>query len=421
MDYYQRSNAMARMAEILMRNGWEVHNYKSDTSDLMTDYYSPAYWGIDIGIATKGKYIFVCDGKGKSGIEIILNQDERNNYNDKINSLSRQQCDKIEKLQRLADRTTFDGEKLSALEKINRIKDNKSDVTVVEKIKKQLDFPVTNYAWFIWDTEDMCIIKKSVGMNEFGFHGFYETDFKSDGTVEMKNPSHIRFSSDASKVSWIEKAISRVVVINNFVANVSNLDNVERVYKYRDSKKGKQMHFIEKRHVDAEYLENNIGKVYIEYRTNMFVFDEIKVGYRNLTWYKFVKIKKDGDKVSKVGMSSSHSINVESIDNNVFYTGFIGTEYKWMPTTRTFEIENKSEDAVDAVDAEIDDFNIFINNELDGVEVKFNERPSVTMISKLKSLKFRWHPKKKIWYAKNINNRLDNITELLKNRIESYE
>ena len=43
-------DAKARIAHILMNKCWKVYGYKEDKSDIMTDYFDPAYWD---GIATK--------------------------------------------------------------------------------------------------------------------------------------------------------------------------------------------------------------------------------------------------------------------------------------------------------------------------------------------------------------------------------
>lgn len=47
-----------------------------------------------------------------------------------------------------------------------------------------------------------------------------------------------------------------------------------------------------------------------------------------------------------------------------------------------------------------------INNELNGIEIKFDEKPSEDIRSSLKRNGFRWHKVKKVWYAKNNKERL---------------
>ena len=48
-----------------------------------------------------------------------------------------------------------------------------------------------------------------------------------------------------------------------------------------------------------------------------------------------------------------------------------------------------------------------LNQELNGIEVKFDAKPLQATLDGLKKLGFRWHNKKKIWYAKNTPERLE--------------
>ena len=48
-----------------------------------------------------------------------------------------------------------------------------------------------------------------------------------------------------------------------------------------------------------------------------------------------------------------------------------------------------------------------LNQELNGIEVKFDAMPLQATLDGLKKLGFRWHRQKKIWYAKNTPERLE--------------
>lgn len=44
--YYEYQDVGVMIAHKLMAmDGWEVFGYHADHSDMMTDYYDPAYWG----------------------------------------------------------------------------------------------------------------------------------------------------------------------------------------------------------------------------------------------------------------------------------------------------------------------------------------------------------------------------------------
>lgn len=50
---------------------------------------------------------------------------------------------------------------------------------------------------------------------------------------------------------------------------------------------------------------------------------------------------------------------------------------------------------------------LLLNNELNGIEISFDSKPSSDILTTLKSIGFRWHNKKKVWYAKNTEERLE--------------
>ena len=47
-----------------------------------------------------------------------------------------------------------------------------------------------------------------------------------------------------------------------------------------------------------------------------------------------------------------------------------------------------------------------INEELNGIEISFDEKPSQETIGALKAAGYRWHRTKKLWYAKQTESRL---------------
>lgn len=53
------------------------------------------------------------------------------------------------------------------------------------------------------------------------------------------------------------------------------------------------------------------------------------------------------------------------------------------------------------------------NNEFNGIELYFGEKPEKKIIEVLKGAKFRWHSMKKCWYAKENNNTLGLANKIL--------
>lgn len=55
---------------------------------------------------------------------------------------------------------------------------------------------------------------------------------------------------------------------------------------------------------------------------------------------------------------------------------------------------------------------IIKNKELNGLEVVFKKKPSETILTQLKENGFRWHRKKKVWYAKETKERFNFLISL---------
>ena len=63
--YYDFRDAKVVIAAELKKRGWQIFGYHEDESEMMTDYYDPAYWD---GIATKNGYI-VQEWQGRLSFE----------------------------------------------------------------------------------------------------------------------------------------------------------------------------------------------------------------------------------------------------------------------------------------------------------------------------------------------------------------
>lgn len=60
-----------------------------------------------------------------------------------------------------------------------------------------------------------------------------------------------------------------------------------------------------------------------------------------------------------------------------------------------------------------------LNEKYDGIEIKFSEKPTEQVLSRLKELGFKWHPGKGVWYAKNTEARLEFAKSIMNER--TYE
>ena len=60
-----------------------------------------------------------------------------------------------------------------------------------------------------------------------------------------------------------------------------------------------------------------------------------------------------------------------------------------------------------------------INTELNGIEIKFDSKPELAILTNLKESGFRWHNQKKIWYAKNTPERMELANSIADGKTES--
>lgn len=126
--YYEYQDVKVKIAHRLMNmDGWTVSGYHADKSDIMTDYWSPAYWN---GIAEKNGYKLVVDHSTA--------QEERTytytKYNTGITAETREKIAKLEQMTQ--ERGASEQEEQTARAKIktlrNKAEEGKETVTVIE-------------------------------------------------------------------------------------------------------------------------------------------------------------------------------------------------------------------------------------------------------------------------------------------------
>jgi len=155
MYYGDKRESLVKLSDGLRSKGWKIYGFKEDKSDMMTDYYDPAYWG---GVAVKNGFILVVDNcsGGTIGGDFI-----RTSYDPKI-------AKRIQKLQTLADNhAASEGERNNALAMIEKF-DKNLIVEVLEKgslpeVKYQKN--PGNSKWHI--ERDGNIIAKGTGVFQF--------------------------------------------------------------------------------------------------------------------------------------------------------------------------------------------------------------------------------------------------------------
>ena len=128
-NYYDKREAKVNIAHELMARGWNVHGYRADESDSMTDYYSPAYWD---GIAEKNGFVLVVDNDN------TVESKEITRYNPKGN-LSFDDREKISKLEKMTQKNGCTiGEEENAQSLITKIKEKTNDIPAYEVVGMSL-------------------------------------------------------------------------------------------------------------------------------------------------------------------------------------------------------------------------------------------------------------------------------------------
>lgn len=169
--YYAYRDVKVMIAHRLMKlQGWTVYDYHADDSDLMTDYYSPAYWN---GVAEKNGYVLCVN------LSQASEPKEVREYNRETLVLEKGVLEKIEKLKQMTvERGASRQEEESARQSIERLmqkaelsKENKDRYIVTGTVPGHMaNPPRTN--WHI--EKDGMIIAKGTGILKYA--GLYAYD-----------------------------------------------------------------------------------------------------------------------------------------------------------------------------------------------------------------------------------------------------
>ena len=121
-NYYTYQDVGVMMAHKLMSmEGWQVFGYHADHSDMMTDYYDPAWWG---GIATKNGYTLVVNRSSEAKPEEI----RKYNYDGTLQD--RSISEKIAKLEQMTmERGASEQEEESAKKMIEKLRSKVSETS----------------------------------------------------------------------------------------------------------------------------------------------------------------------------------------------------------------------------------------------------------------------------------------------------
>lgn len=161
--YYEYQDVGVMMAHKLMTmDGWEVFGYHADHSDMMTDYYVPAYWG---GIATKNGYTLVVNRSSEAKPE------EMRKYNYDGTLQDRSISEKIAKLEQMTtERGASEQEEESAKKMIEKLRSKASEISDKYIVTGIIPGHMANPPRMNWHIEkDGVYVAKGNGILKFAY------------------------------------------------------------------------------------------------------------------------------------------------------------------------------------------------------------------------------------------------------------
>lgn len=426
-NYYEKRTAKVRIANELCQRGWKIYGFKEDQSDSMTDYYSPADWE---GVATKNGYVLVIDNK-----YCCYSEQEIKRYNNNYKAITEKDQQRINNLKDITVlRGATIGEEENAKSMIQKIEAKYSNegVSRYEVIDRYPKYQ-KNSKGCIWHIEkDGALVDRGNKLTIFA--DVPESYVFDINTMEFKeNYKYIEQWEDNKKIrkertlnEYEEKAIKEfktfILRLERAVNGINSCgDGTEETekegLKQQDQKNLKKVtETITKKVLEMQEVERTeslkIGDVFFESG-----YGNLKVIEVTDKVYKVVKLgsKSRGYKESKAknAHTSWTKMSVDRGVKNGFLKIYNIVEVEKIETIEKWVRVNNTKSKVATNTKNKNDIEITYNEEKNGIELSFNEKPEQKVIDELKENGFRWHRAKKIWYAKDTEERRSFINGLI--------
>lgn len=405
--------AAEEMVSQLELKGWSVFGFRADQSDMMTDYYSPAYWE---GIAEKDGYVLLVNvwGTSNSGKQVT-----KKSY---IADAS-----KVSKLQTLAERGATEGERTAAQTQLNKILNKEKQMTQVVST-----YPTWNYAnpkrctWHIEKNGE--IVAKGVGANSDKLNGstFEQTAENVSKLIERFEkrinenkelvPVEKKEVVKVTKPIAIDIRLDQAVVSETCIAIDKPLTyGVAKgfVYKLIRKSEGKQGHY---------YVFQRLSKK----------LDRVLYGTSNPA--NSIHMHEDNfNRLYEKGCF--HFAKLEEVEEvttkTVYHSKQRAQKENLLAATEEVTIqEEKQEQPAKPAQSPEQTPSIFetelsvtmqLNDKKNGVELYFSGKPSEEVRDRLKANGFRWTRNKKCWYAKQSEETLQLAEALAGSKQEQAE
>ncbi|MEH6974595.1 MULTISPECIES: hypothetical protein [Bacillus] len=406
LSYYDKRTAKVEIMCELKKRGWNVFGYKPDNSDPMTDYFDPASWD---GIAEKDGYIILIDIY-KHDLSMSGKKVTKKGYT--IDHA------KIAKLQAtINDSAASENEKETSRKIIEKMRQKEEMETVVVS-----QYPVFKHAnpsrtnWHI-EKDGEIIAKGNRAFSFFDWNNKEESQAKLvkfiDGLENKINEQSKLIPVKKQVIKKVVKPVSIDLTIEEaqegqtyLVIDKPLTYGVQQGYVYKLTRKqmfnGKlSVSFVrmnKKLNKELTGSSNPANTMYFSesnfkrlFEKGCFHFAELKEVEEVTEKTVYVKAKRDTAQKENLLTGESVETTNKAANENVQET----TEQETVTYT--------------------------LNEEKNGVEIRFSSKPSEEIREQMKAVGFRWSRYSKCWYAKQSDSTISLAKKLSSNDLESQE
>jgi hypothetical protein len=431
-NYYDFRDAKVNIAHTLMDKGWEVFGYSPDESDNMTDYYCPAHWS---GIASKNGYVLLVDVSS-------LHDSGRKLINRSFNAGTTKDIQgKIFKLQNMTtDKGASQQEEESAKAAIQKLLEKENEGWTEEVVGTYPEFKNVNPSTSKWHIEkDGVLVDKGTGIGKFSdlphmWDGANNTWVKGCDTwsggvkKEIDEDTQKAINSFNKFISRIEKIVNTITVTDGSEVGSANVETMQKVTVQVTKKVTRPMKvekalieegdYLKFSHRGGFWLVTRIYEVNGSVRISYESVGSEKRGYQQLRNAKrFYDMKERMLKAIQEGKTIVHQMTTFDEVTEVEKWVKVGKTPKASkeavsvdtPEAVTVNKETATGETVEASNGPT----MTINEELNGIELKFSDTLSEEELNVLYSNGFRWSRRGGKWYAKQTPERLAFVQTLV--------
>lgn len=409
-NYYDFRDAKVNIAHALMAKGWEVFGYSADQSDMMTDYYCPAHWN---GVASKNGYVLLVDVSSLSDSGRTITKRTFNGTTKDVQS-------KITKLQNMTtDKGASQQEEESAKAAIEKLLEKQNEGWTEEVVAVYPEFKNVNPSTSKWHIEkDGVLVDKGTGIGKFS-----DLPYNWDGTTNHEDEDRQKAINAFNKfISRIEKIVNTITVTDGSEVGSADVETMQLVTEQVTKTVTKPVQ-VEKENIEVgDYLKfahrggfwlvtNNYevnGKTRISYEN---VGSE-KRGYQQLkNCTRYYDLEERMMKSIQEGKTIIHQMKtfdeITEVEKWV-KVGKAPRASKEAVIVDTEEVVTVNEETATGETAEVSNgVTMVINEELNGIELKFSKTLTEEELSTLYANGFKWSKRGGKWYAKQTPKRLE--------------